>query len=75
MALDSRLREALWDLSEFRTVYLESPSDALHLLDMIEGHGELKSSTTHWTLTYHPPAGQNAALRNSRLETGEAKAH
>jgi hypothetical protein len=36
-------------------VHLESPLDGLHLLDMIEGHGELKSSTTHWTLTYDPP--------------------
>jgi hypothetical protein len=36
-------------------VHLESPLDGLHLLDMIEGHGELRSSTTHWTLTYNPP--------------------
>ena len=55
MSLDPRLRAALLDLFEFRMVHLESPLDGLHLLDMIEGHGELKSSTTHWTLTYNPP--------------------
>ena len=58
MSLDPRLRAALLDLFEFRMVYLESPLDGLHLLDMIGGHGELKSSTTHWTLTYDPPADQ-----------------
>jgi hypothetical protein len=55
MSLDPRLRAALLDLFEFRMVHLESPLDGLHLLDMIEGQGELKSSTTHWTLTYDPP--------------------
>ena len=55
MSLEPRLRAALLDLFEFRMVHLESPLDGLHLLDMIGGHGELKSSTTHWTLTYEPP--------------------
>lgn len=52
---DPRLRHALLDLFEFRMVQLESPLDGLRLLDMIGGHGEMKSSTTHWTLTYEPP--------------------
>ena len=52
---DPRLRDALLDLFEFRMVHLESPLDALHLLDMIGGNGELKSSTTHWTVIFNPP--------------------
>jgi hypothetical protein len=55
MPVDPRLRHALLDLFEFRMVHLESPLDGLHLLDMVGGHGELRSSATHWTLTYEPP--------------------
>jgi len=60
MSLDPRLRAALLDLFEFRVVHLESPLDALHLLDIIGGHGQLKSSSTHWTLTFEPPDEKQA---------------
>ena len=62
MPVDPRLRSALLDLFEFRMVQLESPMDGLRLLDLIGGHGELKSSTTHWTLTYEPPSEQMQEL-------------
>ena len=59
MHSDPRLRAALMDLFEFRMVHVESPLDALRLLDMVGGHGEVRSSTTHWTLTYDPPDEQH----------------
>lgn len=67
MPVDPRLRYALMDLLEFRMVHLESPLDGLRLLDMIGGHGEMKSSTTHWTLTYNPP--------EEKAENPEGPAH
>jgi hypothetical protein len=42
-------------------VQLESPLDGLRLLDAIGGHGELRSSRTHWTLTYEPPSDESEA--------------
>lgn len=68
MPVDPRLREALLDLFEYRLVHLESPLDALHLLDMIGGHGELRSSTTHWTLTYDPPNGRREGPQRETVQ-------
>lgn len=68
MPLDPRLRAALLDLFEFRVVHLESPRDALRLLDAIDGQGELRSSSTHWTLTLEPP-------ERPEPESGRSKVH